>query len=63
MENQAIQNPTPEPTLTPVQISEPKAKFSAMYLVLSLFILLLLASTAFLYYQNIRLKKMLSVYR
>ncbi|KKR37797.1 hypothetical protein A2614_00935 [Candidatus Woesebacteria bacterium RIFOXYD1_FULL_40_21] len=63
MENQAIQNPTPEPTLTPVQISEPKAKFSAMYLVLSLFILLLLASTAFLYYQNIRLKKMLSVYQ
>lgn len=63
MENQAIQNPTPEPTLTPVQISEPKAKFPVVYLVLSLFILLLLVSTVFLYYQNLQLKNMLASYQ
>ena len=62
MENQAIQNPTPEPNLTPVQVSEPKAKFPVMYLVLSLFVLVLLASTAFLYYQNMQLKNMLAKY-
>lgn len=63
MENQPIQNPTSEPTLTPVQVSEPKTKFPVMYLVLSLFILALLASTAFLYYQNMQLKNMLASYQ
>uniref|UniRef100_A0A7V3N4W8 Uncharacterized protein n=1 Tax=candidate division CPR3 bacterium TaxID=2268181 RepID=A0A7V3N4W8_UNCC3 len=63
MENKAIQNPTPEPILTPVQVSEPKDKFPVIYLVLSLFILLLLASTGFLYYQNIQLKNMLASYQ
>jgi hypothetical protein len=63
MENQAVQNPTPEPTLTPVQFSEPRSKFPAMYLILSLFVLILLASTVFLYYQNIQLKNMLAGYQ
>lgn len=63
MENQVVQNPTPEPTLTPVQVSEPKAKFPVMYLVLSLLILVLLTSTAFLYYQNIQLRNMLASYQ
>jgi len=63
MENQAIQNPTPEPTLTPVQVSEPTTKFPIMHLVLSLFILVLLASTVFLCYQNRQLKNMLASYQ
>lgn len=63
MENQAIQNPSPEPTLTPVQISKPKTKFPVMSLVLSLFIIVLLVSTVFLYYQNMQLKNMLASYQ
>ena len=63
MENQDIQNPTPESTLTPVQVSEPRAKFPVVYLVLSLFVLVLLASTVFLYYHNIQLKNMLASYQ
>lgn len=63
MDNQPVQNPTSEPTLPPVQVPEPKAKFPVMYLVLSLLILLFLASTAFLYYQNQQLKSMLVSYQ
>jgi hypothetical protein len=63
MENQTAQNPNPEPTLTPVQVSGPKTKFPVVYLVLSLFVLVLLASTVFLYYQNIQLKNMLLSYQ
>lgn len=63
MENQTAQNPASEPTLTPVQVSEPKTKFPVMYLVLSLFILALLASTVFLYYQNTQLKNILASYQ
>lgn len=58
-----MENPVLEPTLTPVQVSEPKTKFPVMYLVLSLLILVFLASTAFLYYQNTQLKNMLASYQ
>lgn len=63
MEDQTVQNPIPEPSLTPVQVSEPKTKFPVMYLVLSLLILVLLASTVILYYQNMKLKNMLASYQ
>lgn len=63
MENRSVQNPVPEPVLTPVQVPEPKAKFPVMYLVLSLLILVFLTATAFLYYQNMQLKNMLASYQ
>lgn len=63
MENQTVQNPTSEPTLTPVQVPEPKANFPVMYLVLSFLILVFLVSTALLYYQNMQLKNMLTSYQ
>lgn len=63
MENQAVTNPIPEPITPPVQLPKPKAKFPIMYLVLSLLSLLFLASTAFLYYQNIQLKSILATYQ
>lgn len=63
MENQTAQNPNSDPTLTPVQVSEPKAKFPVMYLVLSLLILVFLTSTIFFYYQNMQLKTMLASYQ
>lgn len=63
MENQTVQNPTPEPNITPTQVSEPKTKFSVMYLVLSLLIIALLASTTFFYYQNMQLKNVLDTYQ
>lgn len=63
MENQIVQNPTPEPTLTPVQVSEPRTKFSVIYLILSLLIFVLLASTVFLYYQNTQLKNTIASYQ
>lgn len=58
-----MENPVSEPISTAVQVSEPKTKFSVMYLVLSLIILALLASTIFLYYQNMQLKNMLAGYQ
>lgn len=63
MEGQIVQNPTSEPILTPVQVPEPKAKFPVIYLILSLLILVFLASTAFLFYQNMQLKNMLASYQ
>lgn len=58
-----MENPVSEPALAPVQVPEPKAKFSVMYLILSLLILVFLVSTAFLYYQNMQLKNMLASYQ
>lgn len=63
MENQSVQNPVPEPALTPTLAPISKPRFPVMYLVLSVFILLFLASTAFLYYQNMQLKSMLASYQ
>jgi hypothetical protein len=63
MDNQPVQNQVSEPIHTPVQVPQQKPKFPVMYLVLSVFILLFLASTAFLYYQNMQLKNMLASYQ
>lgn len=62
MEDQPVQNPTPEPTLTPAQVPEPKTRFPVIP-VLLVILLLLLGSTAFLYYQNMQLKNMLANYQ
>lgn len=51
-----------EPTLTPVQVSQPKNK-PLVIPVLLVILLLLLCSTAFLYYQNMQLKNMLASYQ
>lgn len=63
MENQTVPNPTPEPVVSQVPVVEPKRKFPVMYLVLLLLSLGLLASTAFLYYQNQQLKTILASYQ
>jgi len=66
MENQNIPNPTPEPIITSnqVEVVENKSKSSPVLLIaLVLLLLLSLASTAFLYYQNMQLRSMLSGYQ
>lgn len=63
MDNQHPKNLISESVLPEIPVIEPKPKFPVMYLVLLLASLVLLASTAFLYYQNIQLKNMLINYQ
>jgi len=58
-----MENPVSEPVLTPVQVPELKTKFPVIYLVLSFLILVFLASTVFLFYQNTQLKNKLTSYQ
>jgi hypothetical protein len=63
MENQTTQNPVQEPVPNPVSTSIPIKNNNLLTLVFSVFLLLLLASTGYLYYQNQQLKRMLANYQ
>lgn len=65
MHDSPVPNPVPEPALTSsqVQIPQPKTKFPIVYIALSLLTIVLLVSTAFLYYQNMQLKNMVASYQ
>lgn len=63
MENTLTQSPTPKPVSNPVPVPTPQSNRSWLILVFSVFTLLLLASTGYLYYQNQQLKGMLASYQ
>jgi len=63
MENQNIQNPVSEPANNPVSVPLATMNRNPLVIIFSLLALVLLASTAFLYYQNQQLKSILASYQ
>ena len=63
MENQNIQNPVSEPANNPVSVPLATMNRNPLVIIFSLLALVLLASTAFLYYQNQQLKSILAFYQ
>lgn len=63
MEDQSVQNPIQEPIITPVPVLPPTKNNNFPVVVFAVLTLLLLVSTAFLYYQNQQLKNMVANYQ